>query len=202
MRKLLFILPIIFLNWRCDPRPDIFQPSIEIKAQVINPKTDIQLGDSVAFYFEVPDSIELDGKKIKATAINRDGANIGFFANKIIPSSTGGFSGGFSENTCNVYANPGNISYNTFTLANQNGKLWGKYYMIPQQKGVYFFEQTQDGYIDLNNGGLKLRFTFNFGNINRNHQILIDSAGTTYNFASFLQGKLNDGLEVYGFRVK
>ena len=202
MKQILFAALILLNLLSCNP-PNLYKTgTIAIKAQVINPQTNINLGDSVAFYFEVPDTIELDGSRIKVDVGNNDGGNIGFNPQKIIPSLPGGFSNNPSLNTCKVYANPGYLTRNeTLHFTNAGGKILAKYYMIPQQKGVYFLDQSQEGYIDLNNNSLKLRFSINFGNINRNHQMLIDSAGVTNNFNLFLQDHINNRREIYGFKV-
>lgn len=203
MKKIGVIILILVFLQSCDPPRDIYQTgTISIKAEVINPRTTITLGDSVAFFFEVPDTVLFNGKRIKVSAGNNDGGNNGFNVNKMDPSRSGGFTNAPTLNTCNLYASVGQITNSgVWSFLNQNGKLIGKYFMIPQQKGVYFFEQTQEGYVDLNNQSLKLRFSFNFGNINRNHQMLIDSAGPVNNFNLFLQDKISRGLEIYGFKV-
>lgn len=201
-----FILICCLLNFTiisCDPPRDLYETAtIEINAQVINPATNIQLGDSVAFYFEVPDSVVLNNTRIKATISNSDGGSIGLTPFKILSSSIGGSTNHPSLRTAKLYANPGKLSYNeTLELVNQNGKLLAKLFMIPQERGVYYLLQSQLGYVDLDNNRLKLRFSINFGAINRNHQLLIDSAGASSNFTLYLQDKINQGLEVYGFRV-
>lgn len=203
MKNIILALFISFSLVACDPPRDLYQTgTIAIKAQVIDPRTDINLGDSVAFYFEVPDTIELNGARIKVSVSNKDGGNIGLNAQKIIPSLPGGFSNNPSLNTCKTWASPGNLTNTiTFNFSNQNGKLSGKYYMIPQQKGVYFFEEPQEGYATLDDGSIKLRFSINFGNINRSHQMLIDSAGAANHFEMFLQDHIDKGREIYGFRV-
>lgn len=201
--KFFLILAVILIS--CDPKGELFDPtqSIAIKAQVINPKTEINLGDSVAFYFEVPDTVGVGGSRTAVTASDRDGANIGFNARKIISTLPSGSTNSPNENTCDVYAHPGTFAgrAETFTFANQNGKLKGTFYMIPRQKGVYLFEQTQEGYAWLNDKALSVRFSINFGNVNRNHQMLIDSAGAS-GFGTWLQDRVGRGMEVYGFRVK
>ena len=204
MKTSLITLPIIFSIVACDPPRDLYQTGIiVINAQVVNPTTTITLGDSVAFYFDVPDSVELNGVKVKVSAENSDGASIGLTPYKIIPSHIGGSTNNPSFRTCNLYANPGSLSTTeTLIFHNQAGKLIGKLFMIPQQIGIYYLLQTENGYIDLNNGRLKLRFTLNFGNIIRNHQMLIDSAGAANNFDQYLQDRTNRGYEVYGFKVK
>lgn len=201
-----YLLICSFLNClfiSCDPPGDLYDTSIiDINAQVINPVPDIQLGDSVAFYFEVPDSVVLNNTRIKATISNSDGGSIGLTPYKVLSSSIGGSTSNPSLRTVKLYANPGKLTNNeTLQLENKNGKLWAKLFMIPQERGVYYLLQSQLGYVDLNNNRLKLRFSINFGAINRNHQLLIDSAGASSNFNVYLQDKINQGLEVYGFRV-
>ena len=203
MKQICIVFLLLSLLEGCDPPRSKYEGgTIEIKAEVINPKTTISLGDSVAFYFEVPDTVLLNGSPVKVSAGRNDGGNNGFGVCKIDLTRTGGFTNAPTLNTCKLFASTGQITASgDWSLANQNGKLSAKFYMIPQQKGVYFFEQSQEGWIDLNNQSLKLRFSFNFGNINRNHQMLVDSAGPASNFNLFLQDKLSRGLEVYGFKV-
>lgn len=197
----LAILCCLFVS--CDPPRELYQTgTIAVNAQVINPRTTISLGDSVAFYFEVPDTVIMDGRRIKVSITNTDGATIGLTPYKIIPTHIGGSTNIPSLRTCDLYANPGNLRINeTLYLSIQNGKLIGKLFMIPRQKGVYYLLQTQEGYADLNNRSLRVRFSINFGTVNRNHQLLTDSAGASNNFHLYLQDKLNQGLEVYGFNV-
>jgi hypothetical protein len=201
MKHFFLFLCTSILIFACDPPKSAITPTaIDINAQVINPKTTINLGDSVAFYFEVPDSVTINGTKTKVNAGSSDGADIGLYACKINPTAIAGFETNSID--CKKYVNPGSISaVGNLLFANQNGKLLAKIFFIPQKKGVYFFEQSQYGYIGLNNGSLNFRFSFNFGNINRNHQMLIDSAGVANKFDLFLQGKISQNLEVYGFRV-
>ena len=203
MKQLLFVITVFFFI-SCDPPKDMYQTgTVQINAQVLNPRSTISLGDSVAFYFEVPDTVLLNGVRIKVSADNNDGGTIGLSPYKIIPSNIGGSSNSPTLRTCTVYANPGSLTANeTLIFQKQsNGKLIAKYYMIPSAKGVYYMLQSQEGFVDLNNQSLKLRFSINFGNINRNHQLLIDSAGASNNFGLYLQDKINQGLEVYGFKV-
>jgi hypothetical protein len=201
MKNAILLLSIILIA--CDPRGELYDPgqTISIKAQVINPKIDINLGDSVAFYFEVPDTVEVNGSKVKVAATGRDdGANLGFSAHKINPASIPG--NDINPGSCERYANPGSLTANkTLVFANQGGKLLAKFYMIPREKGVYFLHQSQEGYAWLNNKGLSVRLSINFGNVNRNHQMLIDSAGAASNFSLFLQDRVGRGMEIYGFRV-
>jgi hypothetical protein len=198
-----YLLPfaVLLLLASCNPGAGLYDGgTIAITARVINPRPIIQLGDSVAFYFEVPDSVTLNGTRIAVSAGNKDGATIGFDVNKIKPSSASGFQ--FNSPSCQVYANPGSLTANkTLFFTNRNGKLLANYYLIPKQRGIYFFDQVQTGYTDLNNRNLLLTFSINFGKVDRSHQLLIDSAGAANRFDLYLKGHTDAGLEIYGFRV-
>lgn len=200
MRRLLPFLSLLLLA-ACDPPGDLYDAgTVAIIARVINPRPVIHLGDSVAFYFEVPDSVVLDGTRIAVSVGNKDGATIGFNANKINPSAVAGFQ--FNPLSCQTYVNPGSLTANgAVILANRSGKLTAKYYMIPKQKGIYFLDQLGLGYLDLNDHNLMLRFSIDFGKVDRSHQMLIDSAGAANRFDMYLRGRVSNGYEVYGFRV-
>ena len=200
MRRLLPFASLLLLA-ACDPPPGLYDAgTVAITARVINPRPIIHLGDSVAFYFEVPDSVTLNNTRIAVSAGSKDGATIGFNANKINPSAIAGFQ--FNSPNCQIYANPGSLTANnTLFFTNRNGKLLAKYYLIPKQKGIYFLDQRSLGYADLNNRNLLVNFSINFGNVNRSHQMLIDSAGAANRFDLYLKGHTDAGFEIYGFRV-
>jgi hypothetical protein len=200
MRITFCVLAILALTG-CNPGAGLYDGgTIAITARIINPRPVINLGDSVAFYFAVPDSVTLNGTRIAVTAGNKDGATIGFDANKINSSAVAGFQ--INPSSCQVYANPGSLTANkTLFFSNQNGKLLAKYYLIPKQRGIYFVDQRSLGYTDLNNRNLLLNFSIDFGKVDRSHQMLIDSAGTANRFDLYLKGYTDGGLEIYGFRV-
>lgn len=206
MKSIFLFFGVIAMTFiSCDPPKgsDLYRSgTISINATVINPRTTINLGDSVAFYFEVPDTIVLNGEKIKVLATASDGATNSFSPCKIDTLSSGGFVSVPPTNQSQTFAAVGSIDQlGVFKLANQNGRLVGKYYMIPQQRGTYFFWQRQFGYVDLNGNSLRLRFKINFGNINRNHLMLIASTAASNRFDLFLQEQINQELEIYGFKV-
>jgi len=199
--KKAFLVATLLVITCCDPPPGLYDTGTAvITARVINPRLTIHLGDSVAFYFAIPDSITLNGTRIAAPVATKDGATIGFNANKIDSATPSGFK--FNPASCQAYANPGSLTANgTLKFTNRNGKLVARYYMIPKQKGIYFFDQAELGYMDLNDRKLMLRFSIDFGKVDRSHQLLIDSAGVASRFSSYLNGRVNQGYEVYGFRV-
>ncbi len=200
MRNLSYIF-LLFTLVCCNPGPGLYDGgTIAITARVLNPRPTIHLGDSVAFYFAIPDSITLNGTRMAVSASNKDGATIGFFTNKIDSSTPTGVK--YNSPDCQTYANPGSLTTNgVLSFTNRNGKLLGRFYMIPKRKGIYFLDQVELGYADLNDRKLMLRFSIDFGKVDRNHQLLIDSAGTASKFNQFLQSRASQGYEAYGFRV-
>jgi hypothetical protein len=185
----------------CDPPQGLYDTgTVAITARVLNPRPVIRLGDSVAFYFEVPDSVTLNGARVRVSASSKDGGVLELSASKITTAKSAGFEP-FTK-SCSFYANPGSsTSDGILTFANRNGRLVGRLYMIPKQKGIYFLMQTGLGYFDLNDKSLLVRGTINFGKVDRSHQLLIDSAGAASHFSTYLTGRVNQGYEVYGFRV-
>ena len=200
MRRLLPFVTLMLLA-ACDPPGDLYDGgTVAITARVLNPRPIIHLGDSVAFYFEVPDSVTLNGTRLRVSASGKYGGVIELSASKITTTKSAGFEP-FTK-SCSFYANPGSSTGDgILTLTNRNGKLLGRLYMIPRQKGIYFLAQTGLGYLDLNNQGILVRCSINFGKVDRSHQLLIDSAGAASGFDMYLRGRINQGYEVYGFRV-
>lgn len=200
MRSLLQLVPLLLLA-ACDPGDnDVFVGQVAITARVLSPKPIIHLGDSVAFYFEVPDSVTLNGTRIAVSAGTKDQASLDVNANKINAAASTGFD--IYSRDCQLYASPGNTTaYGTLHFARRNARLVSKLYLIPKERGIYFFEQAGPGLATLNGRDLLVTFSIDFGNVNRNHQLLLDSAGVASKFSAYLQGRMNQGNEVYGFRV-
>lgn len=186
----------------CDPGiPGFGGTPIEIKAQVINPKDTISFGDSVAFYFEVPDTVDFNGTRVKTFITSKDAGQVNLFPNRI-DSATGKIIG--NDGTVGYfYANPGVVK-NTISLnlSNVNSKLIGKFYFIPKNKGVYFLDVLQDGFVYLNNASIKTDNSFNFGAVDRHHYLVLNNVNPSLNINAFFQDKSNRGLEVYAFYVK
>lgn len=202
MRRLLPFATLLLLA-ACDPRAgynDLFMGPVAITARVLSPRPVIHLGDSVAFYFEVPDSVTLNGTRLAVSVGAKDEANLDVNANKINAAASTGFD--IYSRNCQLYAAPGSVTaYGSLRFAHRNAKLVSKLYLIPKQRGIYFFEQAGPGLATLNGRDLQVTFTFDFGSVNRNHQLLIDSAGTASKFSTYLQRRISQGHEIYGFRV-
>ena len=204
MRIFLFLLLLTGLAG-CDPygaQNPYDMGVVPLTAHVIRPRPVIHLGDSVGFYFEVPDTITVNGKRLRWTATSKtDGVDVGYFANRINPSYPGGYN--VLTPYIPTYTKLGTlVQYSgSLSLTNQGSKLRGEFYLIPNRKGIYFFKQSQLGYLELNDGSLLLRTSLSFGNVDRSHQLLIDSAGTASLYNVYLHGLVDAGLEVYGFRV-
>ena len=176
-------------------------PWININAQIINPRDSIGINDTVRIQFESLDTILYNGNKVKVSYSSTDRATCPlhlFRLNKSYAGSQG------PATSSIIYTMVGilDASKHTLTFQNNGSSLKGEYVIIPKVPGVYFLDQQLPGELSANNGQYKLDTYWNYGNINRNHQMLIDSAGSNSGMALFLQTRINSGLEVYGFSVK
>lgn len=201
MKKITVLLIIIISLGSCDPREPFgaYEGITTVKATIVNPRDSIGINDTVRLQFEVPDTIVYNGQKVAVTVTNNDGADCGVHLRKIDLSHAGSIgtpTGSITQATIG-YLNP---SENIF-FQKAGNKLKAEYIFIPKTKGVFFLEQQTLGSLAVNNKQYLLSFDWNYGAINRNYQMLIDSAGPASNFNLFLQGHINDGYEIYGFKV-
>ncbi len=201
MKIVITIISCSLLFIACNPGiPGFGGTPIAFKAEVINAKDTIPLGDSIAFYLELPDSVYYNGSRIKTYVTGKDGAEVSLFPKRIDPN-TGNISA--KNDLGRYYANPGNVTnIISLNLTNLNGKLTGKFYYIPVQKGVYFLEVQQNGIVYINNASIKAENTFNFGAIDRHHYLIRNNVNPSLNIEAFFADKANRSLEVYAFYVK
>ena len=205
MKYVIISLFVIFLCESCDPRSGknvYLSGNFIFPVDVVNPKDTINLGDSVCFIFQIPDTINLNGNnKIIPFYGNNDGASFPVAYNEIDTSFNAGYRP-FSPNL-ERYGDPGsNIIGGVHLKVVSPSKLFTKYYLIPKRKGVYFLELQQAGYMDANNGGLKTRVLYTLNVPNKNHHLLLSSTLPRHNMAATIQGRANLGLEIYAFAVK
>lgn len=198
---ILSLSSIVF--WSCDPPNDLGQTGNFIfPVTVINPRDTINLGDSVCFIFEIPDTINLNGTtKIKPTyTTGKDG---GIFSIQKFEVDTN-FNGGGNPISAFLkdYAEPGFIQGGLNLKVVNTNKLYSKYYLIPQRRGVFYLELAQAGYVDANNGGLKARAVYTLNVPDRHHNLLISSTLPRHGMAAYIQGRQSLGLEIYAFAVK
>ncbi|MGH7885096.1 MAG: hypothetical protein ACRENO_05305 [Thermodesulfobacteriota bacterium] len=197
------IITSLFLG-SCDPRSskDLYlSGNFIFPVEVVNPRDSINLGDSVCFIFQIPDTINLNGNnKIKPFYGSNDGAT--FPTQKLEVDTI--FNGGANPGSTYIkdYAEPGFVQGGVNLKVVNSNKLYTKYYLIPQRKGIFFLELAQAGYVDANNGGLKARAVYTLNVPNRNHNLLISSTLPRHNMAAYIQGRQNLGLEIYAFAVK
>lgn len=204
MKYLIISLFVISLCESCDPRSgnDLYlSGSFSFPVDVVNPRDTINLGDSVCFIFQIPDTINLNGNnKIKPFYDNNDGGT--FPTQKLEIDTT--FNGGANPASIYIkhYAEPGFVQGGVNLKVVSPNKLYTKYYLIPQRKGVFLLELAQAGYVDANNGGLKARAVYTLNVPNKNHHLLISSTLPRHNMAAYIQSRQNLGLEIYAFAVK
>jgi hypothetical protein len=205
MKQLTIILIVSLFVGSCDPTnrdlPTGFQGTINITAKVINPRDSIGINDTVRVSFESLDTILYNGNKVSVNYSNNDLAYTDIKFYKIDRA----YHGAQGQPTGSIiFSTIGSLAANKAVLTFQNNgtSMKGEYDFIPKIPGVYFFDQILPGFLSANGGQYKLDTYWNYGNINRNHQMLIDSAGASSNFTLFLQDRINNGFEVYGFKVK
>jgi hypothetical protein len=204
MKKALIYLIIIFYLSACDPQPKYaqFEGTTTVKAQVINSKDTIGVNDTVKIRITLPDTIIYNGTNV-GLYYDDIASYIGLDLKKFDPLIAGAkyrFAynyGSIAIPTIGRFSNNGLLLFQRF-----GNSLVGEYGFIPKSKGIFFIDQPFEGELYANNGQYHLKFTFNYGNINRNHKILLDSIGAGTNFNLLLQDRINNGLEVYGFVVK
>jgi hypothetical protein len=205
MKQLIIISILSLFLGSCDPRnrdlPAPFEGRINITARIINPRDSIGINDTVRIQFESLDTILYNGNKVKVSYNNNDLA----YTNIILHRIDNAYAGSQGPATGSIiFTQVGMLdaSKHVVTFQNNGTSIKGEYDIIPKVAGVYFFDQILPGYLSANSSQYKLDTYWNYGNINRNHQMLIDSAGVNSGMASFLQSRINSGLEVYGFKVK
>jgi hypothetical protein len=202
MKYLIILALAIYLLVSCDPPKDLGQQgSFTFPVTVVNPRDTINLGDSVCFIFEIPDTINLNGtSKIKPFYGANDGAT--FPIQKLEVDTN--FNGGATPASIYIkdYAEPGFIQGGVHLKVINSNKLYTKYYLIPKRKGVFFLELAQAGYVTANNGGLNARAVYTLNVADRHHNLLISSTLPRHNMAAYIQGRQNMGLEIYAFAVK
>jgi hypothetical protein len=198
MKNILLYSTILFVLFSCDPQPKYaqFEGTTVIKAIVINPRDTISITDTVKIRFEIPDSLQYNGINTGLYYNDRENS-VGLFFSKVEKFGTGNYKTLTNNTIATIgYLNQGLVLY----LQKVGKKLIGEYAFVPKAKGIYFIDQQDLGDIYANNAQYHFTFTADFGNVNRNHKLLLDSIGG--NFNSFLQGHLDQGFEVYGFTVK
>ncbi|MGH7885095.1 MAG: hypothetical protein ACRENO_05300 [Thermodesulfobacteriota bacterium] len=198
------IITSLFLG-SCDPRSskDLYQQGFfTFSVKVLNPRDTINLGDSVCFIFEIPDTVTINGNKVRPFYGSNDGVTISLEDSKM-DTTLGGESRGFTPD-CDTYATPGNTQGGLNLGKISNNKLYSKFYMIPKKKGVYFLSNPQAGYFSINNEGIKGRLLYTLDVIDKHHSLLINTARpqNRTSFAAFIQAQEGMGQPIYGFAVK
>jgi hypothetical protein len=180
--------------------PAAFEGKINITARIVNPRDSIGINDTVRIQLESLDTILYNGNKVKVSYGNSDRATCPLHLFRLDKSYAGSQGPALGST---IYTTVGSLdaSKHTLTFQNNGNSLKGEYVIIPKVPGVYFLDQQLPGELSANNGQYKLDTYWNYGSINRNHQMLIDSAGATSGMALFLQDRVNNALEVYGFKV-
>jgi hypothetical protein len=204
MKPIFFIVVITTLLGSCDPRSskDLYQEgTFSFPVTIVNPRDTINLGDSVCFVFDIPDTISINGIKYNPNYGANDGVSITLNDCKM-DTTLGGEWRAFSPD-CDTYASVGNI-ISDFNLGIVNNRVKGRFYMIPKKKGVYFLWNQQAGYFSINNQSLKGRVLITFSVPDKHHNLLLNTVRpqNRLSFQAFLQDSEDKKLPIYGFAVK
>lgn len=180
------------------------QGAFTFPVSVVNPKDSINLGDSVCFIFEIPDSITINGNRIHPFYGSNDGISIDLEDSKM-DTTVNGESIAFTPD-CDLYAAPGYIRGGASLQLGKTGnnKLYSRLFLIPKKKGVYFLSNPQVGYFSINNEGIKGRVLFTIDVPDKHHTLLINTARpqNRASFEAFIQAQERMGQPIYGFAVK
>ncbi len=204
------ISSIIILN-SCDPHDDFgmsFDIVVTSNAQLLNYKDTFNLGDTLKFSFQIPDSITYNGKLVYTNINSTDFAHV-YPALNIIDTSVGSTSGlgVVREGDYNGYAIIGSFNKTNKQLSfeNINSRFKALYYLIPLKRGVYFIDERDYGRAELNSNNYKTNVHFSFGNINRHFNYILDNlkANQVVNMSNYLSTKgENQPKELLAFYVK
>lgn len=198
------IILLLILLGSCDPPYDHTGGTLTFPVSIVNSRDTINLGDSVCFVFEIPDTITINGNKIHPFYGSNDGISIDLEDSKM-DTTLGGESRGFTPD-CDAYVIPGNIQGGLSLNLGRIGsnKLYSKLYLIPKKKGVYFLSNPQVGFFSINNEGIKGRVSFTLNVSDKHHNLLINTARpqNRVSFAAFIQDNESRGQPIYGFAVK
>jgi hypothetical protein len=198
---LLYTFLSIFLA--CDPPLPPLQGTVKLNVAVSDTSASILLGDTLAFHFEVPDTVVLieSGKRIPL--VSKDYARIKPDLSQVDSTIPGGFIPFTTDYT--AYAAPGNWAANALLLELEKAgnRLLAVYYVIPKRKGVYFLRPRPAGMLYVNDGQLRALVTFDFGSINKHHDLIIKSAGAANKDITLMIDTLQaQGYGTYGFEVR
>ena len=187
MKKIIILAFATYLLASCEPPYPPPQGGFTFPVTVVNPRDTINLGDSVCFIFEIPDTINLNGNtKVIPFYGNNDGASFPIQKKEVDTT----FNGGTNPSSIYIkhYTEPGFFQGGINLKVVNSNKLYTKYYLIPQRKGVFLLELPQAGYLLANNGTFNARAVYTLNVPNKNHHLLISSTLPRHNMAAYIQG--------------
>ena len=203
-----FVIFIIAIS--CDPPKDSYYPNnadiVTIYPTILNYKDTFSLGDTIKFYFEVPDSISFNGKRTKLDINGSDYCSFNQTVSIIDTSHPIQVIRVF-DSICEQLASIGKIDENSeqLYLGNSNGKFKSYYYILPKKQGVFLLNENNYGWMSSNNTSLRSNIHFDFGNVNRHFEYIIDNVipSERNNFIQYFSNKgHNMPADAYAFYVK
>lgn len=200
----------MIIIYGCDPAKEDYYSNnadvVIINAKLLNPKDTFSLGDTVKFYFEVPDSISFNGKKIKANVLSNDFCSFQQTVSILDTNDIANYYLALSSK-CVQSAGIGYINQSSrqLYLGKDNGIFKSFYYLIPQKSGIFILEENSYASMYTDNGAVRSSVHFDLGTINRHYDYFINNV-TTKKKDVFTQYFSNLGhnkpYEAYVFYVK
>ena len=203
-----FVIFIIAIS--CDPPKSLYSANnadiVQLTAKVLNPKDTFALGDTIKFYFEVPDSISFNGILTKVGIANGDICFINQYVYKVDSSYYSSVSRAHSDK-CLELGSIGYIDNHSGNLyfGNDNGIFKTFYYLVPKIKGPYYLEEGRNSFMICGNNLIRSSLHFDFGNVNRHFEYITENVKPEQknNVMQFLSDKgQGKNYELYAFYVK
>ena len=208
MKKYLIflILCIPFLeSFQCGKGVNDFNlgGAFQIKAKVVNQNESINLGDSLQFVFEIPDTILLNG--ISTILIDKVGADVGEEVRFVDSTKPSGVDYPIPYNLVKIYVNPGTLINNYVRLTKIGSRLYANYYLIPKKKGVYMiYCGSIGGYFQgsSKDGKINGRVVFDFDVVDKHHYLIKKAMGSAADYGPMISDHESRGQGFYAFEVK
>ena len=198
MKNIIYLaLSILLMASSCDPdAKDIYNDQyVKVKAEISNPNTILNLGDTLKISLKLPDTVSNGTTNYVVNSLQK--GDFSLQINKIDTVTNNPI----LVPTNSYWVTKGNlISLFGYYLSTTNKPYELLINFKPQEKGIYYLEVvTQAGDLKINNN-YSARFFVDFNIINRHLELVYPFYGQT-GVDGFNQN-ISRGFGVYAFRVK
>jgi hypothetical protein len=203
------VIALVLFYSSCDPRKEDYYSNnndvVIINPILLNPKDTFNLGDTLKFYFEVPDSISFNGKKIKTNISNADFCSFNQGVSILDTSHSADYYRVFDA-VCKQDAKIGYISPQWQLYLGKDGSTYKSfYYLIPKKSGIFILEENNYGLMYTDNALVRSNVHFDLGTINRHFEYFVNNVKPSRknDLIQYLSDKgHNMPSELYVFYIK